>query len=481
MLWLALRFPLLPLEIFTRGIEISGPLAVADSSAANAEVIACNPKAHRHEITAGMPVAAAGALAAGLRVIARDTAAERAALERVAAWAIQFTPTVSIAAPNEILLEVEGSIRFFGGLNRLWVDIRRKISAIGYTVDMAGAPTPLAAQFFARAGLSPRIRHDDVLRLSLAQLPVSVLELPSELSNLLQDVGISTLGECLELPRDGLARRAGKELLGQLDRAVGNVPDPRPGFVPPQNFKATLPLPAPVESAEMLLFAARRLVADLCGLLAAIGKGAQRLKFLLSHENGHETCFPLSLVTASRDPAHLTSVLRERLERTKLPSPAITMTLESEMLLPLSSSNLTFLPNEHEQAEALARFIERLRARLGENAVQGLDAVADHRPERAWHAREPGNGDGAWITWRPSARPLWLLNTPRPLAQIREIPQHEGPLTLVTTAERIESGWWDGNDVRRDYFVARNPAQSLLWIYREHRENGSWYLHGFFS
>jgi protein ImuB len=478
MLWLALRFPLLPLEIFTRGVTMPGPLAVVSSAAANAEVVVCNQEARRHGIDAGMPVAAAGALASGLRMLTRDAPAERAALERAAAWALQFTPTVSIATSAEMLLEVEGSLRFFGGLNRLWADIERKIGATGYTINMAGAPTPLAAQLFARAGLPTRIRHGDALRLSLEQLPASVLELPAALGGMLQDIGIHTLGECLELPRNGLARRAGKELLAQLDRALGNIPDPRPAFIPPQAFKATLPLPAPVENAEMLLFAARRLIAELCGLLAATCRGAQRLKFLLSHEDGHETQLPLSLVAASRDPAHLTSVLRERLERIRLPSPAITMTLESEMLLPLSSVNLAFLPDEREQTEALARLIERLRARLGENAVQGLDAVADHRPEHAWRAREPGHGDGTWITGRPSARPLWLLNSPRPLAQIHEIPQYEGPLTRLTAAERIESGWWDGGDVKREYFVARNPAQSLVWIYRE---SGGWYLHGFFS
>jgi len=478
MLWLALRFPLLPLEIFTRGAAMPDPLAVVSSSSANAEIVACNQQARRHGIDAGMPVTAAWALASGLRVFTHDVPAERAALERAAAWALQFTPTVSIATPIEILLEVEGSLRFFGGLNRLWADIKRKTGVTGYTVHMAGAPTPLAAQLFARAGLPTRIRHGDALRLSLGQLPTSVLELPAALGGLLQDIGIRTLGECLELPRDGLARRAGKELLAQLDRALGNVPDPRPAFMPPQTFKATLPLPAPVENAEMLLFAARRLIAELCGLLAATGKGAQQLKFLLSHEDGRETHLPLNLVTASRDPAHLTSVLRERLERTRLPSPAIAMTLESGMLLPLPSGNLTFLPDEREQTEALSRLIERLRARLGENAVQGLDVIADHRPERAWRACEPGNGEGTWITWRSATRPLWLLNTPRPLAQIHEIPQYEGPLTRLTAAERIESGWWDGDDVKREYFVARNPAQSLLWIYRE---SGGWYLHGFFS
>jgi protein ImuB len=478
MLWLALRLPALSLEIFTRGAEAPGLLAVAESSAADAAIVSCSLEARRHGIEAGMPVSAATAIAAGLRVIARDTAAERAALERMAAWAIQFTPTVSIAAPDEILLEVEGSIRFFGGLNRLWADIRERIGATGYTVDMAGAPTPLAAQLFTRAGLAPRIHHHDALRLGLSKLPVDTLGLSPELSGLLRDIGISTLGECLELPRDGLARRAGRELLEQLDRALGTAPDPRPVFAPSQDFKAMLPLPAPVENAEMLLFAARRLIAELCGLLAATGKGAQQLEFLLSHEHGDATRLALNLVAASRDTGHLMSLLRERLERIVLPSPAIAMTLKSGRLLPLASTNLSFLPDERGRSEAFTRFIEHLRARLGENAVQGLDVVADHRPERAWHVHEPGGNDGAWVTWKPSARPLWLLNAPRPLPQISEIPQHEGPLTLMTTAEHIESGWWDGNDVERKYFVARDTAQSLLWIYRDNR---GWYLHGFFS
>jgi len=112
--------------------------------------------------------------------------------------------------------------------------------------------------------------------------------------------------------------------------------------------------------------------------------------------------------------------------------------------------------------------------------VHGFDTIADHRPERAWRACEPGKESPA-AAWPPSARPLWLLPSPRPLAEIAEVPQYEGPLTLLTTSERIESGWWDGHDVAREYFVARNSAQALLWIYREPRGSGGWFLHGFFS
>jgi len=479
MLWLALCLPSLPLEIFTRGMIAPRPLAIASSTGAGAGIVACDRKARERGVRAGMPVAAASALAADLYVLARDTAAERAALERIAACAIRFTPVVSIASSAEVLLEIGGSAKLFGGLSRLWTCLEQELDAQGYAVSLACAPTPLAAQLFARAGLPVRVRHRDALRLSLGRLPVDVLDLPPESIAFLRGIGIPTISACLELPRAGLARRLGQELLGQLDRALGHVPDPRPGFVPPADFTSALQLPAPVGEAGALLFAARRLLAELCGFLSATGKGAQCLRFKLAHEGRDDTRFELNLATATRDVEHLAAVLRERLERLALPSPATAVALESGLLLPLASSSLTFLPGAREQAETAARFIERLRARLGNEAVKGLATVADHRPEYAWRAAEPGSGTGS--AQPPLSRPLWLLHVPRPLAEIAAIPQYGGPLMLVAGPERIESGWWNGNDVARDYFVARNPAQSLLWIYRERHAGGGWYLHGFFA
>lgn len=480
MLWLALHFPSLALDVFTRGAREPRPLAIASSPGNNAIVFACNRPARGRGVRAGMPLAAACALGSDLRVITRDAAAERAALARVAAWALQFTPTVSIAPPAEVLLEIAGSLRLFTGLNRLWTRVEQGIVELGYDVVLACAPTPLAAQLFARAGLPVRIRHHDALRPGLGRLPVDVLGLPPESNTLLHDIGVRTLDECTRLPRDGLARRLGQGLLDTLDRALGHIPDPRPNFVPPANFTAALALPAPVHEAGALLFAARRLLAELCGFLSATGNGAQRLTFALSHEDRADTRFTLNLTAATRDPEHLTNVLRERLERLALPSPATAVALESELLLPSPSHNLSFLPDAREQAEAVTRLIERLRARLSDDAVRGLDTASDYRPENAWRACEPGSGRGAQDA-SPLTRPLWLLASPQPLREIAAMPHYQGPLTLLAGPERIESGWWDGNDVARDYFIARDPAHSLLWVYRERRHDGGWFLHGFFG
>jgi protein ImuB len=229
----------------------------------------------------------------------------------------------------------------------------------------------------------------------------------------------------------------------------------------------------------MLLFAARRLLVELCGYLAATASGAQRLSFSFAHHGREPTRIVLALVSATRDADHLTNVLRERLERTALPCPATGIALESELLLPLASRNLSLLPDAGQQEEAAAQLIERLRARLGDEAVLGLKRFPDHRPERAWRTCEPGASDvsGTQIP----GRPLWLLAQPHALHVVANMPTYDGRLTLVSGPERIESGWWDGHDVMRDYFVACNPDEALLWIYRERNADAGWFLHGFFA
>jgi protein ImuB len=68
-------------------------------------------------------------------------------------------------------------------------------------------------------------------------------------------------------------------------------------------------------------------------------------------------------------------------------------------------------------------------------------------------------------------RPVWLLPHPQPLrARI---------VHLHGEAERIESGWWDGDDVRRDYFVADLDSGQRAWLYRDASQE--WMVHGWFA
>jgi protein ImuB len=472
-MWIAIRLPQLPLEIFLRGSSTPEPFALEERH----RVFACDRKASARGVRAGMPVSAALALAPRLRVTPRDPAAETEALLGLAGWAAQFTPGVALEFPDALLLEAAGSLRLFGGLARLLARLRRELAEMGWSAQLAGAPTPRGAFWLALAGKERFV--DSILELdpALAELSVAVLRGDGETLAALGAVGVRTLGELHALPREGVARRFGQKLLDDLDRALGRLPDPRNFYVPPARFRATIELPAEVIQAEALLFAAKRLIVQLAGFLAARSAGVQRFVFRLKHRDRAATEVAIGLVTPSRDAEHFALLSRERFSGLALGQPVRSIALEVDAVVPLAGRNLGLLLEQGKAPGDWERLVERLRARLGAEAVRGIAARAEHRPELASSA---ANRDHKPLRLDFGERPLWLLESPRPLAEIGARPHHEGPLELLAGPERIESGWWDGGDVARDYFVARMQNEALVWIYRE-RGGGGWFLHGLFA
>jgi protein ImuB len=454
------------------------PFAISEGRGRMQGVLLANDIAARCGIRPGMPLAAAHALASDLRTHERDEIAERAALERLAAWAGQFTSHVCIASPQALLLEVEGSLKLFRGLTSLRDALRRGIDALGYRCVLSVAPTPLAAMWLARAGNEAPVVDLRSLAGRLFELPLASLDLPDAQRAVLRGIGLHTLGECLRLPRDGLARRLGAGFVLALDRAFGRLPDPREPYRAPTRFESRLALPSPVEYSEGVLFPLNRLLLELGGFLTARVAGAQTLVLTLQHNRAPATRIELGLARATRDIRHLTELFRERLARTELPEPVEEVALGAPTLLPLAASETDFFLPKHGEPQAATELIERLSARLGREAVRGLSTVAEHRPERAWHFIDPGT---AVLQEALTERPLWLLRTPLPLEVQDGRPHLDGALDLEPDCERIESGWWDGADVRRDYFVARDIAGARWWVYRELSAEGQWWVQGAFG
>jgi protein ImuB len=477
MLWACLHFPDLSLQLLQRGAAISGPLIVS-SGGNRPTVLSCNPQARERGITAGMKVPAAVALAPDLLEHQRDATAERHALERIAGWASQFAPMVSLCPPAAVLLEVEGSLRLFEGLRALLLRLSEGLSELGYAAAIAVAPTPGGATLLARAGMSRSITDFAALGAALAGLPLALLDQPPETLRMLSVMGVHTLEACLALPREGLARRFGQGLLDELDRAFGRLPDPQNPYVPPARYKARLALPAPVYEVEPLLFAAKRMLLELTGALRMQQAGVTRLKLTLHHEDRRPTAVMLGFSSPSRDPQRILRLLRERLSRIQLPERVEAIQLDSEEARPLQSHNLSLFPEDKPPEEERWSLIDHLRARLGVDAVYSIASHPDHRPESAWRMCEPG---AARYGGALAERPLWLLDQPRRLREEAQAPILDGPLTLLNGPERIEGGWWDGHDVARDYFVAADVQGRRVWVYRERQAARGWYLQGIFA
>lgn len=385
--------------------------------------------------------------------------AEREALEAVAVWMGRFTPRVSLEPPSSVAAEVQGSLDLFGGARGLAARIRAGLADLGFEASLAFAPTARAALWRAAGGGRP-----------IEELPVAVTGLVPEALELLSNLGVKTLGELMRLPREGVARRFGQALVDELDRALGKIPEPRALFVPPARFCARLELPAPVTEAGAVLFVARRLLAGLEGFLAARHAGVRGFVLELLHGGSRPTRVEMGLAVPGRDAEHFARLLRERLGVLTLASPVEAIRLEAADLAPLPGANAGLFDEPRAGGEEWLRLVERLQARFGRRAVHGLAPHPEHRPERAWRSLAPGEKPSPRDEAPPGPRPLWLLDPPRRLG--------EDSFTLLAGPERIESGWWDGAEAKRDYFIARVGGSSLVWIYRE---SGAWYLHGIFA
>lgn len=499
-LWLALRVPGLPLlaRLEHRDPAPDVPVAVVTGGGTGQRIWRTNAAAASLGIEPGMPLGAAHTLAGPvLRTLERDERAEQALLTRLGVVALRYSPRVSLSPPDILVLEIAGSLKLFGGLaplvGTLETGLARRLAPHGLGVSLAVAPTPAAAEAFARSGASVRITASEDLVGALAELPIAVLEPGAREAADLERLGVRTVGACLKLPRGGFARRLSPRLLERLDRLTGRMPDPRPRLRLPAHFETAIDLPAATRESGPIVEAARRLFVRLDDHLAAACAVTQRLTWRLVAESVPVDEFVTGLARPSRPHTGQREawvrLFAERLAR-RTPETAVTrlelVVTEIETATGADSKRIAGTEDdEAEMAGNWARTLDRLTARLGEHALGVPEILAEYRPERAWRYRPPHAPERGGGVPLHGARPVFLCRPVRALtADAAGRPFWRGPLTLVSVRERIEAGWWAGEDSTRDYYVARNAAGEHCWVCRVLPRAGgspSWYLQGVFE
>jgi protein ImuB len=417
-----------------------------------------------------MPVTAALSLRGDLRVVVRDEDAERLALQRLAAWCYQYSSQVCIPGDRPgLFLEVEASERLFGQPPQLAQRLQRELGRLGYHAMAGSAPTLEAAWLAVHE--AAHLAESGAIRRQLGPLPLERLHLEAAQIVAMERMGFRQLRDLLRLPRKALTRRFGPALPDYLDRLLGVRPDPRRLYQPPETFSSRLELTAEIHANQALLFPLRRLLEELCGVLRGGDTAVQTVCITLGHEDADDSSLELGLQSPTQDSARLLTVLRERLERLRLPGPVRTIRLDASRLLKFGAGQHSlFRDTPVERRQDIEQLAERLQARLGRDAVAGLTGVEDHRPEYSWRVRALDESPSCAAL---AHRPAWLLPKPRRCA----IENYQ----IVAGPERIESGWWDGRDCRRDYFIVRDAQGSMLWAYHEYKPRRGWYLHGIFA
>ena len=473
LLWLAIIFPQLAVEAVAEGC-VGEPLAVMEEMNGRQFIHAVTPAAQQHGVAPGMAVSSAYALCPQLRVMRRNPQAEQRCLAVLAQWAGQFTSWVSVQPPQALLLEIGGSLRLFGGMKSLHRRVENELRNGPHRFTSAIAPTPQAALLLSVQGNAMVITQAEALRSVLGGYPVNSLPLDQRTLVRLDKTGLRSLRDLWRLPRDDLARRFGAELIDYLDRLLGRRSEPRQAYVMPHRYAADIDLPLEVNNTALILNAVEQLLQGLCDFLRARDAGVNRLQLWLYHAQHPATRLTIGARRSSRHSGDWRRLIDERLNHTRLAAPVISVRLAADELHAFTPGRRTLFNCSEGDGmdEDWHMLLDQLQARLGAEAVRGLQAIADHRPEYAWRYGQPGMPQPLCVL--SAKRPLWLLRQPRPLSRLGNFHLHPG-------VERIEGGWWDGADNRRDYYRASDRQGRCLWLFRDLRGDGRWYLHGLYG
>lgn len=494
--WLCVRFLRLALDRITP--IPAQPFAVLDGTQNRRLIWQANDAALAIGVRPGQSLTRAQALCGHLLTRVRSLAGEQETLHQLAAWGYQYSHEVVLEAPHtQLLLELGRSVKLFG--TSLRPQILQELKVLGFAVRLGSGKTPAAARAAAFASQDTRFEQFK------GKLPLRWSALPMPVIDTLAASGIHTLDALLALPHDALAQRFGACVRLTLDRLSGAAPEPLQYFVPPESLALALPLPGPTKHTEMLLFGLKRLLALLCAQLRARDLAVQQLILVLTLEhlrqsnrsaanaqnmnaNADDTLtLALELGSMSRDPEFLLSLWRIRLERVQLAQPALEMQLQAPKLLAFHTSARDLFDTRRNSESDLPQLLARLRARLGNAALQGLSLHADHRPEQRSvygaaqlaapsSKRQPQLALTGAVTPSPAQHndfaaqhAMWLHLSPQAIT-----PED---FQIISGPERIESGWCADQDIRRDYFHAQSSSGCGCWIYRDLKTD-IWYWHG---
>ena len=410
MLWLCLRFPLLPLEVFSVG----GARSLTSRAAVvmhQHRVLLGNKPATEAGIKPGLTLATAQALCAELAVFDRDEHREARLLKTLAYGFYRFTPTITLGWPGYLpresgylLLEISGCLKLFKGLPRLLRLISKSMDEQGHAHTLGLAPTPKAATLLSHVEVDPLscfhpdsgiISNTNDFQHNLYELPLVLLDCPDKLKGKFLSTGFHKLGDLLILPGPALGRRYGRDFLKHLKQLTGELADLQQNLELPPRFASTLDFNDTINSAEMLVFPMKRLLLALSGYLHGRQLHCQQIRWRMGlapvgQLGATSTDMRLSFARPHNQLAHFLSLSRLRLEQQRLPGPVESLTLHADQFMAAKQKNTDLFgglgADNADRDDDLLMVLDKLRTRLGENNVHGLSTVDSHIPEQAWTA-----------------------------------------------------------------------------------------------
>lgn len=499
------------------------PTVLITETAHGPRIDAANDAGHAAGARSGMMLADARTLCPQIRTAPADPAGDIALLERLAVWVQRWGPWSALDPPDGLLVDITAAAHLFGGERRLLNDVEAAFAKRGLAVRAAIAPTAGAAWGLAHfdphfgprsAPVRPILGPDEDAMDRLAELPVAALRLDNDVLTVLRRLGLKRLGDIANIAegavdrseaaaRDALHRRfrnrksPSANPLIRLDQILGRVPEPVLPVVPQQMPLVQRRLMEPLRHRSLLDRVVDDLAQDMARELEGRGEGARRLELGMWRVDGEVIVRRLELAAATREPAHITRLLADKLEDIDAGFGIETIRLRTSWAEPLNAAQGDIEEAAERRGTSLAACIDRLTVRLGPHAVRRPVSHASHLPERAQHWRLPLDRESTSENIRGiHIRPLKTLDKSERIAVLYASPDgypqrfrwrgNVHDVVRVEGPERIAPEWWREKSIvrLRDYYRIEDAQGRRYWIYR-HGISGDgrggmpdWFLQG---
>jgi protein ImuB len=394
-------------------------------------------------------------------------------LEQIARASLNISDYVSLVEPDDVLVEVRSSLRYFGSIRELSRQLNQHLDAHSYCPALS--PSPAASLLMARLSLRPCVRDPQQLRAALGDIPVACLPVPERQSLALQRCGLILLRDVWRIPIREIRLRFGRQLADYLQSLLALRPWVPARWIPAPHFEKSLDSEYALHSQQQILSAIQPLMQDFIDFLKQHHLLCDHLELSLSGEMSEPVTLCIQTRHASRDSYIFMLLIQQTLERQQISAAIDTIELRSRSLC------------QYHAASAQHSLADLLSARLGADQVLQLGIREEHAPEYVTELKpHPYKSDKSVRTedarqTAASRQPLLLLQPPQALQQKGNKVFYLTPLEILRGPERIETRWWAGQSIRRDYYVARNCHGSNLWIFRDLNQQAGWYLHGIFA
>jgi protein ImuB len=320
----------------------------------------------------------------------------------------------------------------------------------------------------------------------------------------LKRLGLATIGQLFDLPREALRARLGLGILWRLDQVLGKQAEPLSPLQPETVYAAHRSFAEPISSLDSLLYVTGHLAKDVTAQLEGRGVGARRYALGFYDMQGGVFEISVSLARPSHKSDHVLRLFREKFTQAESRfddslafDAALLYAARAERLGGRQSALDGKSTSNLEQEERLASLLDWLAARLGGEAVTRFDFRESHIPERAVTSAPVSDKTASRPQLRRK-RPLLLLPRAEPLTVLAEVPDYPPRrftwrrvtfrVTKAEGPERLSPEWWpaeQGSYQSRDYYTVEDETGRRFWLYREglYGQGGTprWYLHGLFA